>query len=67
MVEERFAEPLSSGDRVRLTGPVDSLPSGAIGVVVGFVRRDTELIVVKFAEVDGVVRVQRDEIERVDR
>jgi hypothetical protein len=60
------AEQFVFGDRVRLTCPVGSVPASAEGVVVGFFRRDPEMIVVKLADSYRVLEVRPEDLEKHD-
>jgi hypothetical protein len=51
---------LGVGDSVRLTKDVGGAPTGAIGRVLGFLRRDPELLVVLVA--GRVLRVPPDDV-----
>jgi hypothetical protein len=63
---DRPAGTLALGDRVRLIRSVGSLPAGAEAVVVGFFRRDPEVIVVKLADSYRVLEVHPEDVERSD-
>jgi hypothetical protein len=60
------AAELAPGDRVRLTRAVGDLPSGSLGVVIGFFRREPESIVLKCDGEEGLIEVRPGELERVD-
>jgi hypothetical protein len=53
---------LGVGDSVRLTKGVRGAPTGAIGRVLGFLRRDPELLVVLVA--GHVLRVPPDDVTK---
>jgi len=58
---------LRTGDRVRLARPQAHLPAGEVGRVIGFIRRERAMAVIKFGRVGDVVRVDPLDLERFDR
>ena len=54
---------LRVGDSIRLTKDVGGAPAGAIGRVLGFLRRDPELLVILLAG-GRLIRVQPDDVTK---
>jgi hypothetical protein len=51
------------GDSVRLTKDVEGAPAGAVGRVLGFLRRDPELLVISVTG-GRILRVRPDEVTK---
>lgn len=54
---------LGVGDSIRLTKDVGEAPAGALGRVLGFLRRDPELLVISLAG-GRLLRVQPDDVTK---
>jgi hypothetical protein len=57
---------LRTGDAVRLRREPRSAPANAEGVVVGFLRRQPELVVVRLAGSRRIVEVRPEDVEKSD-
>jgi hypothetical protein len=55
---------LRTGDRVRLARPQAHVPATEVGHVIGFIRTERAMVVVKFDCVGDVVRVYPEDLER---
>ena len=64
--EERPCDRLKTGDAVRLKYRLRSIPANTKGVVVGFFRRQPELVVVRLEGSTAVVEVSPEDVERTD-
>jgi hypothetical protein len=56
---------LRAGDHVRLTRAQADVPAGAVGLILGFIRRERVLVVVKFDGFGQATRVHPEDIERL--
>jgi hypothetical protein len=56
---------LRAGDQVRLTRAQADVPAGAVGLILGFIRRERGLVVVKFDGIGQASRVYPEDIERL--
>jgi hypothetical protein len=56
---------LRAGDQVRLTRAQADVPVGAVGLILGFIRRERGLVVVKFDGIAQAIRVYPEDVERL--
>jgi len=56
---------LRAGDRVRLTRAQADVPAGAVGLILGFIRRERGLVVVKFDGIGQAIRVDPEDVEKL--